>query len=225
MEMPAATQGLLATTVVDWKLDELCACLDDALSSRKRSLYTEERLRAEIDAKTDFLRSLLSSVAECNGGALPEHLAEAEARFAILAATSDRWARRAVAAPEPLPGDGGGGRQARRCGSPRQQGGGVGWHRRGVEDNDAECETAEIRRREAADTVTKKREAAGTSKEVTLDAIAKKRDINQEAAVEAGRGAVQCRWWRKCGYGASWCRAAGVVVAVLLALELAAVQC
>jgi hypothetical protein len=216
--MPAATQGLLATTVVDWKLDELCACLDDALSSRKRSLYTEERLRAMIDAKTDFVRSLLSSVAECNGGALPEHLAEAEARFAVLAATYDRWARRAVAAPEPLPGDDGGGRQARRRGSPRQQGGGVGWHRRGVEDNDAECETAEIRRREAADTVTKKREAAGTSEELM-------RDIDREAAVEAGRGAVQRRWWRKCGCGASWCRAAGVVVAVLLALELAAVQC
>uniref|UniRef100_A0A341JNG1 Uncharacterized protein n=2 Tax=Setaria italica TaxID=4555 RepID=A0A341JNG1_SETIT len=31
MEMPPAAQGRRASTVVERKLDELCACLDDAL--------------------------------------------------------------------------------------------------------------------------------------------------------------------------------------------------
>ncbi|CAL5030647.1 unnamed protein product [Urochloa decumbens] len=104
MEMPplAAAQGRRASTVVERKLDELCACLDDALSSRRRLPGAEERLAAEIKAKTDFLRSLLAAEAECHGGgARPEHLAEADARFAVLEATFDNWARRAVPPPEP----------------------------------------------------------------------------------------------------------------------------
>lgn len=246
MGMPAATQGLLATTVVDWKLDELCACLDDALSSRKRSLYTEERLRAMIDAKTDFVRSLLSSVAECNGGALPEHLAEAEARFAVLAATYDRWARRAVAAPEPVVEEKeeeadslGSSRSTCSCTESCQEAtegdamrdavetrGKEGTSDGIAEDNDAECETVVIRREEAAAVpVAKKRdEAMGTREEVALDAIAKKKgDTDRDAAAETGRRTVdQRRWWRR---SAAWCGAAGVValVAVGLAVELVAV--
>ena len=103
MDMPPATQGRRASTVVERKLDELCACLVGALSSRPRRRGPDAagRFVAEIKAKTDFLRSLLAAEAECHGGARPEHLAEAEERFAVLEATFDQWARSAVAAPEP----------------------------------------------------------------------------------------------------------------------------
>lgn len=107
MDMPPATQGRRVSAVVDRNLDELCACLDDALSSRQRSPYMEKQLRDKIKAKTDFLRPLLAAEAECHGGARPVRLAEAEARFAVLEATFDQWARRAVvAAPEPVEEEG-----------------------------------------------------------------------------------------------------------------------
>ncbi|XP_066349076.1 uncharacterized protein [Miscanthus floridulus] len=103
MDMPPATQGRLVSAVVDRNLDELCASLDDALSSRQRSPYAEKQLHDKIKAKTDFLRPLLAAEAECHGGACPVRLAEAEARFAVLKATFDQWAQRAVvAAPEPV---------------------------------------------------------------------------------------------------------------------------
>ncbi|KAF8702398.1 hypothetical protein HU200_032773 [Digitaria exilis] len=108
MDMPpAATQVRRANAVAERKLDELSACLGDALSStRQRSPDAEGRLVAEIKAKTDFLRSLLVAEAECHGGgggARPEYLAEAEARFAVLEATFHNWARRAAAAAAASP--------------------------------------------------------------------------------------------------------------------------
>jgi hypothetical protein len=62
------------------------------------------------------------------------------------------------------------------------------------------------------------------NEEGTLDAVAKKGDIDHEAAVETGSRVVQRRWWRH-NAAACRCSAAGVVVvvAVGLALELAAV--
>ncbi|KAF8687992.1 hypothetical protein HU200_042477 [Digitaria exilis] len=108
MDMPplATTQGRRVSTVPERKLDELSACLGDALSStRQRGPNAERRLVAEIKAKTDFLRSLLVAEAECHGGggARPEYLAEAEARFAVLEETFHNWARRAAAAASPEP--------------------------------------------------------------------------------------------------------------------------
>ena len=208
MEMPAATQGRRTSTVVDRKLDELCACLVDALSSGQQSPYTDEQeqLRAKINSKTEFLRLLLYAEAECHGGPRPEHLAEAEARFAVLAATFDRWARRAVvAAPEP------------------------------VEEEEEEADSSVSSRSACFCTDSCQEEATegdairdameARNEEGTLDAVAnKKRDIDHEAAVETGSRAVQRRWWRH-NAAACRCSAAGVVVvvAVGLALELAAV--
>lgn len=248
MDMPPATQGRRVSAVVDRNLDELCACLDNALSSRQRSPYAEEQLRDEIKGKTVFLRSLLAAEAECHGGARPVRLAEAEARFAVLEATFDQWAQRAVvAAPEPVDDDeeeekeadcSGSSRSTCSCTDSCQEATEGDAKREDVvdarneegasdavaEDNDAEGEAAEIRREEAADTVAMEREAMGTREEVTLlDAIAKKRDTDREAAAETGKRAVQRRWWRQSA--AAWCGAACVVavVAVGLAVELAAV--
>ncbi|WVZ86664.1 hypothetical protein U9M48_033414 [Paspalum notatum var. saurae] len=237
MDMPPpAMQGRRASTVVERKLDELCACLDGALSSRKRGPDAESRLLAEIKAKTDFLRSLLAAEAECHGGAPPEHLAEAEARFAVLEATFRQWARRAAAcAPKPV-------EEAEVVvGEPE-------------EDEETDCsestcsctgscqetaaagnaveaskevasgaiadgsEAAETRGEAASGAVAKKREAMGTREEVMRDAIAKKR----EAVAETRRRTWQPRWWMQ---SAAWCGAAGVaiVVAIGLAVEFAAV--
>lgn len=236
MDMPPATQGRRASTVVDRKLDELCDCLDGALSSRQRSPYTEERLRTEIKAKTDFLRSLLAAEAECHGGAgaRPEHLAEAEARFAVLEATFHRWERRdAVAAPElveeevVVEADCSGSscsctdscQEAMEADATVEAG-----SKEGTSDVIAECEAAGTRgEAAAARSASKKRaEAIETRDEVTLDAIAKRRDADREAAVETRGRTVRRRWWR---HSAAWCGAAGVVavVAVGLAVELATV--
>lgn len=246
MDMPPATQGRRAIAVVDRKLGELCACLDDAMSSRQRSPYAEERLCAEIKSRADFLRSLMAAEVDCHGGARPEHLAEAEARFAVLEATFDRWARRAIAAPEPVVEEKeeeadslGSSRSTCSCTESCQEAtegdamrdavetrGNEGTSDGIAEDNDAECETVVIRREEAAAVpVAKKRdEAMGTREEVALDAIAKKKgDTDRDAAAETGRRTVdQRRWWRR---SAAWCGAAGVVavVAVGLAVELVAV--
>jgi len=252
MDMPPATQGRRVSAVVDRNLDELCASLDDALSSRQRSPYAEKQLRDKIKAKTDFLRPLLSAEAECHGGARKVHLAEAEARFAVLKATFDQWAQRAVvAAPEPVEEEeeeveepeeeeadySGSSRSTCSCTDSCQEATEGDAKRDDVvearnkeeasdviaEDNDAEGETAETRREEATDTVAKKREAMGAREEVTLDAIAKERDTDREAVAETEKRAVQRRWWRQSA--AAWCGAACVVavVAVGLAVELVAV--
>ncbi|RCV34866.1 LOW QUALITY PROTEIN: hypothetical protein SETIT_7G192500v2 [Setaria italica] len=244
MEMPPAAQGRRASTVVERKLDELCACLDDALSQRGPG--AEARLAAEIKAKTDFLRSLLAAEAECHGGARPEHLAEAEARFAVLEATFDQWARRAVAAPEP---------EEKEVGEPEEEadysessgstcsctdscqeaapGDAVEARKEVTADgiaiagkgHDAEREDAGTRGEAASDAVAaRKREAMGTRDYATpKGGVGKKRDADLEALAETGRRTVvQRRWWRR---GAAWCGAAGVValVAVGVAVELAAV--
>ncbi|XP_066343529.1 uncharacterized protein [Miscanthus floridulus] len=255
MDMPPATQGRRVSAVVERNLDELCASLDDALSSRQRSPYAEKQLRDKIKAKTDFLRPLLSAEAECHGGARQVRLAEAEARFAVLKATFDQWAQRAVVAtPEPVEEEeeeeveepeeeeadySGSSRSTCSCTDSCQEATeGNDAKREDVvearneegasdviaEDNDAEGETAETRREEATDTVAKKREAMGIREEVTLDAIAKERDTDREAAAETGKRAVQRRWWRQSA--AAWCGAACVVavVAVGLAVELVAVD-
>ncbi|RLM73498.1 uncharacterized protein C2845_PM15G17120 [Panicum miliaceum] len=242
MDTPPATQGRRANTVVERKLDELCACLDDALSSRRwRGPDAAGRLVAEIKAKTDFLRSLLAAEAECHGGARPEHLAEAEARFAVLEATFDQWARRAVAAPEPevveevvvgqpekeADCSGSSGSTCSCTDSCQEAVAGDAIEARKEEatadaiaskGHDAGREAAGTRGEPASGAVAKKREAMGTRDDVApKDAAGKKRD----AAAETRR-TVQRRWWRR---AAAWCGAAGVVavVAVGLAVELDAV--
>lgn len=228
MEMPPAAQGRRASTVVERKLDELCACLDDALSSRQRGPSAEARLAAEIRAKTDFLRSLLAAEAECHGGARLEHLAEAEARFAVLEATFDNWARRVDCSEssgstcsctdscqEAAPGDAVEGRKEVTAAD-------------GVASNghDVERQAAGTPGEVASDAIAAKgREAMGTRDDATpKGAAAKKRDADREAAAETGKRTVvqRRRWW---GRGAAWCGAAGVValVAVGVAVELAAV--
>ncbi|KAJ1272185.1 hypothetical protein BS78_06G183500 [Paspalum vaginatum] len=239
MDTPPATQVRRANTVAERKLDELCACLEAALSSRKRGADAERRLLAEIKAKTDFLRSLLAAEAECHGGARPEHLAEAEARFAVLEATFDQWARRAASAPEPV--------EEEVVGEPEEEGtdcsgstcsctdscqetaaagNAVEASKEGAsgaiaDGSDAECQAAEKRREAASDAITKKREAMGTREEVTPDAIAKKRDADGDAAAKTRR-TTQRRWWMR---SAAWCGAAGVVTvfAIGLAVGFAAV--
>ncbi|CAN6249663.1 unnamed protein product [Urochloa humidicola] len=243
MPPPAVAQGRRASTVVERKLDELCACLEDALSStpRRRIPGAEARLAAEIKAKTDFLRSLLAAEAECHGGARPEHLAEAEARFAVLEATFDNWARRA---PEP--------EEKKKEKEPEEEADADGTESTGstcsctgscqeAAAGDAGVEASEVAtadgvaskahdaaegRGEAAScaVAAHKREAMGTRDGATpKEAVGEKRDAELEAAAETGRRAVaQRRWWRR---GAAWCGAAGViaVVAVGVAVELAAV--
>lgn len=85
--------------VVERKLGELDACLAAALSSRPRRSDVDGSLFAEIQARTDFLRTLIAAEGECHGGARLEHHAEAEARFAVLESAFDQWAQRGVAAP------------------------------------------------------------------------------------------------------------------------------
>ncbi|OEL32981.1 hypothetical protein BAE44_0005996 [Dichanthelium oligosanthes] len=246
MDVPPPVQGRRASTVVERKLDELCACLDHALSSRQRRPGAEERFAAEIKAKTDFLRSLLAAEAECHGGARPEQLAEAEARFAVLEATFDQWASRAVATPEPE-------EEEEEVGEPVEEadcsessastcsctdscqeaaaGDAVEARKEVTADgsiaskghDDAECEAAETRGEAALGAVAKKRETMGARDDVKpKDAVGKKKsDADHEAAAETRR-TVHRRWWRR---GAAWCGAAGVVavVAVGLAVEFAAV--
>ncbi|CAN6240422.1 unnamed protein product [Urochloa humidicola] len=252
MEMPPpATQGRRASTVVERKLDELCACLEDALSSasRRRLPGAEARLAAEMKAKTDFLRSLLAAEAECHGGARPEHLAEAEARFAVLEATFDNWARRAVpVAPEPeaekkkeeepeeeeADGTGSTGSTC-SCTSSCQEAaaGDAGVEASEVVTAEGVASKGNVAGREAAETreeaasgavAIQKRAAMGTRDGATpKDAVGQERDAELEAAAETGRRTfAQRRWWRR---GAAWCGAAGVVavVAVGVAVELAAV--
>ncbi|CAN6229140.1 unnamed protein product [Urochloa humidicola] len=245
MPPPAAAQGRRASTVVERKLDELCACLEDALSSTsmRRIPGAEARLAAEIKAKTDFLRSLLSAEAEYHGGARPEHLAEAEARFAVLEATFDNWARRAVpAAPEPeekkeeepeeadADGTESTGSTCSCTGSCQEAAAGDA----GVEASEvATADGVASKAHDAAEwrgeavsgaVAAQKREAMGTRDGATpKEAVGEKRDAELEAAAETGRRTVaQRRWWRS---GAAWCGAAGViaVVAVGVAVELAAV--
>ncbi|KAG2567884.1 uncharacterized protein LOC120683516 [Panicum virgatum] len=244
MDMPPATQGRRASTVVERKLDELCACLEGALSSRPRRRGPDAagRLVAEIKAKTDFLRSLLAAEAECHGGARPEHLAEAKARFAVLKATFDQWARSAVAAPEPEEE-----KEKMVVGQPEKEADSSGSSgstcsctdscQEAVAGDDVEAreaataaaiaskghdagreDDAPARGEAAPGAAAMKREAMGTRDDVKpKDAAGKKR----EAAEEMRRRTVQRRWWRR---GAAWCGAAGVVavVAVGLAVELAA---
>lgn len=96
---PAATaQGVRPNPVVERKLGDLDACLADAMSSRPRRSDVDGSLFAEIQAKTDFLKTLIAAEGECHGGALPEHLEEAKARFAVLKGAFDKWARRDDAA-------------------------------------------------------------------------------------------------------------------------------
>ncbi|PUZ48357.1 hypothetical protein GQ55_7G239300 [Panicum hallii var. hallii] len=244
MDMPPATQGRRANTVVERKLDELCASLDDALSSRRRrGPDAVGRLVAEIKAKTDFLRSLLAAEAECQGGARTEHLAEAEARFAVLKATFDQWARCAAAAPKAEVQEvvGEPEKEADGCESSGSTcsctdscqeavaGDDVEARNEATADgiagkgHDAGREAAGTRGETASGAVAKKREAMGTRDDVKpKDAAGKKRDAGSEAAAETRRRTVQRRWWRR---GAAWCGAAGVVavVAVGLSVELAAV--
>ncbi|CAL5026055.1 unnamed protein product [Urochloa decumbens] len=242
MEMPAAAQGRRASTVVERKLDELCACLDDALSSRRRLPGAEARLAAEIKAKTDFLRSLLAAEAECHGGgARPEHLAEANARFAVLEATFDNWARLAVPAPEPeeekkeveseeeeADGTGSTGSTCSCTGSCQEAAAaaedGVEARKEATEDGVAtKAQAAETRGEAASGAIAaQKREAMGTLVDGATpkdDAVGhQKRDAELEAAAEARRRTVaQRRWWRR--------GAAGVVavVAVGVAVELTGV--
>ncbi|CAN6235872.1 unnamed protein product [Urochloa humidicola] len=237
---PQAAQGRRASTVVERKLDELCACLDGALSSRRRLPGAEARLAAEIKAKTDFLRSLLAAEAECHGGAgaRPDYLAEAEARFAVLEATFDNWARRAAPAPEPEEE-----KKKEDAEKPQEEADADGTASTGstcsctgscqeaaAEDGVASKghDAAETRGEAASGAVAaqKPREAVGTRVEDATpkqDAAGKRRDAEHEAAAGTGRRTVaQRRWWRR---GAAWCGAAGVVavVAVGVAVELAAV--
>ncbi|AQK45749.1 OSJNBa0010H02.21-like protein [Zea mays] len=195
MEMPAATQGRRTSTVVDRKLDELCACLVDALSSGQQTPHTDEQLRAKIKSKTEFLRLLLYAEAECHGGPRPEHLAEAEARFAVLAATFDGWARRAVvAAPEPVEEE-----EADSLVSSRSA-----------------CFCTDSCQEEATEGDAIRDAMEARNEEGTLDAVAKKGDIDHEAAVETGSRVVQRRWWRH-NAAACRCSAAGLVVVVAIA--------
>ncbi|XP_062184000.1 uncharacterized protein LOC133887967 [Phragmites australis] len=241
MDRAPATQGRRANAVVGRKLDELCACLDDALSSPRPRC--PEALHAEIKARTDFLQSLLAAEAECYGGAPPLYLAEAEERFAVLKNAFHQWARGAVAARAEEE-EGEHGEEATGSGSECSctdscQEAAVG---------DAECDAVEARKEVTSDAVAMKRDAEceamvtrekvtssdaiaknrdaeggtmGTREEVTSDAIAKNRDAENEAAAETRRSNVQRRWRRS----AAWCGIAGVVavVAVGLAVELAAV--
>ncbi|CAL5069291.1 unnamed protein product [Urochloa decumbens] len=247
MPLPPPAQGRRASTVVERKLDELCACLDDALSSRRRLPGAEARLAAEIRAKTDFLRSLLAAEAECHGGgARPEHLAEADARFAVLEATFDNWARRAVPAPEPeeepeeeadADGTESTGSTCSCTGSCQEA---AASDEAAVETrketaaadsvaskgHEAGRDAAEARGGEAASgaVAAQKRDAMGTRVDGATppkDAVGQKRDAELEAAAETRRRTVAQQRWRR---GAAWCGAAGVLAVVAIGVaELAAV--
>ncbi|KAL5216737.1 hypothetical protein ABZP36_008138 [Zizania latifolia] len=96
----AQTRRRRPNYVVERKLAELDACLADAMTSRPRRSDVDGSIFAEIQCRTDFLRTLIAAEGECHGGERPEHLAEAEARFAVLEGAFDQWARRdVVAAP------------------------------------------------------------------------------------------------------------------------------
>ncbi|KAL6652265.1 hypothetical protein ACP70R_011190 [Stipagrostis hirtigluma subsp. patula] len=235
-----ATQGPRANTVVEKKLDQLCACLDEAMSSssttRLRGPGAEARLVAEIKARIDFLRSLLAAEGECHAGARPGYLAEAEARFSVLEATFDQWSRRALGAPaaaaadddeEDYVYDGGDEGQGEAEEEDARSGSSCSCTHScqeaaegdGFSERDAERQAAETRNE---DGIAKKREGDGTREDLTSDDIAKEREA--AAAETTRKRTVQRRWWRR---GAAWCGAAGVVAAVAvvvgMAMELAAV--
>ncbi|KQJ83970.1 hypothetical protein BRADI_5g17920v3 [Brachypodium distachyon] len=78
--------------VVERKLGALDAVLAEALSYRPRRSDVDDSLFAEINARTDFLRTLIAAERDCHGDARPEHQVEAEARFAVLERAFRQWA-------------------------------------------------------------------------------------------------------------------------------------
>ncbi|KAM3369386.1 hypothetical protein ACQJBY_017338 [Aegilops geniculata] len=86
--------------VVERKLVELDECLTKALNSRPRRYDVDARLFPEIQARIDFLRSLIAAERDSHShsGGRPGHLVEAEERFGVLERAFQQWAQSVVAA-------------------------------------------------------------------------------------------------------------------------------
>jgi hypothetical protein len=232
--LPAAAQGQRPNIVVERKLDELCASIDNAMSCpRPRSTDAEKRLVDEIKTKTDFLRSLLVAEGECHGDARPAYLAEAEAHFAVLETAFNQWARRGADAPaaeeemeEQPEEEDGCSRSECSCNDSCQEAAGDA-----VDDADRVAVEALID--VTPDATDRKRDSLVTCEEVASDVVAKKSESQRQAVVDDAsakkrnaehQNAAETKrsWWRR---SATWCGAmvTVAVVAVGLAVEFAAV--
>uniref|UniRef100_A0A0E0KTN9 DUF7610 domain-containing protein n=1 Tax=Oryza punctata TaxID=4537 RepID=A0A0E0KTN9_ORYPU len=201
MERPPAAQaqGVRPNPVVERKLAELDACLADAMSSRPRRRDVDGSLFAEIQAKTDFLKTLIAAEGECHFAALPEHLEEAKARFAVLKGAFDQWARRddaAAPAEEEQPDEAAGSGSECSCTESCF----------GVEVTGGQEATSDVER-EAVEVTT-------------LGAMfnAERRAGHKPSPAAATRSAARRRGWRR---SAACCGAAGAVAVVALAIGVA----
>ncbi|KAF0894056.1 hypothetical protein E2562_033945 [Oryza meyeriana var. granulata] len=197
---PAPAQGLRPNPVVERKLAELDACLADAITSRPRRSDVDGSRFAEIQARTDFLRNLIAAAErECHGGARPEHLAEAEARFAVLQGAFDQWARRGDASPaeeeQPVEAVGSGSECSctESCFGVEVTGGQEA-------TSDVECEAVE------------------TTVGATFNAECKRGHKPAQAPAVATRSGTRRSGWRR---SAAYCGAAGAVAVVALAVGVA----
>uniref|UniRef100_A0A0D9W800 DUF7610 domain-containing protein n=1 Tax=Leersia perrieri TaxID=77586 RepID=A0A0D9W800_9ORYZ len=200
---PAQAQGLRPNPVVERKLGELEACLADAMSSRPRRGDVDGSLFTEIQARTDFLKTLIGAEVECHGGAVPDHLAEAKARLAVLKGAFDQWA----APPEEEEEAAGGAATGSECSCTESCFGvEVAGCQDATPDGDAEREAVEVAPLDAA--------------AFNAERVHGHKPAPAPAPAAATRGATRCRGWRR---GAACCGAAGVALAVGLAIEFASV--
>ncbi|XP_040379623.1 uncharacterized protein LOC121054290 [Oryza brachyantha] len=199
-EAQAQAQRPRPNPVVERKLGELNTCLADAMSSRpRRRDVVDGSLFAEIQARADFLRNLIAAERECHGGALPDHLAEAEARFAVLKGAFDQWARRGDAAPaeEEQPSEAAGSGSGSECSCTESC--------CGVEVTGGRGATSDVERGAVETTV------GGTFSD-------ERKPGHKPAPAAATRSATRRRGWR---WSAACCGAAGAVAVVALAVGVA----
>ncbi|XP_037482345.1 uncharacterized protein LOC119361066 [Triticum dicoccoides] len=184
--------------VVERKLVELDDCLAKALNSRPRRYDVDARLFPEIQARIDFLRSLIAAERDSHShtGGRPGHLVEAEERFGVLERAFQQWAQSVVAAATED-------EEADQAASESGSSGGCscndscsGFEFTGLEvASDPKCNP------ESGDAAEAQKEAAAAI----------------EVAPATGTTARR-RWWRRC---AALCGAAGVVAVIALAAGLA----